>query len=148
MAEMFTMVCFQITGNDLTISLASQAGQLELNVMMPVMAFNALFSLEIAKNACRQFTNLCIKAIQANSSRCRFYAESSLALATALNPLLGYAKSAEVVKEALKSGKAIVDVIKEKNLLSPQALARVLDLHRMTEPGIPLAEEPSVKKKP
>lgn len=141
MAEMFDMVCFQVIGNDLAISMAAQAGQLELNVMMPVMAFNILFSLEIAKNACRQFTHLCVRGIRANADRCRFYAERSLALATALNPVLGYAKAAEIVKEAVRSGRTIVELIKEKKLLSPRQLKGVLDLIRMTEPGIPLGNK-------
>ena len=102
MAEMLNMVCFQVIGNELTVSMAAQAGQLELNVMMPVMAFNLNFSIEILKNGVREFTDRCVKGIAANVEQCRHYAEVSPSLATALNSYIGYARAADVVKKALK----------------------------------------------
>ncbi len=134
--EMLNMVCFQIMGNDLTISMAVQAGQLELNVMMPVMGFNLLFSIEIMKNAIRAFTDGCVKGITADRDRCRRYAEMSMSLVTALNPIIGYAKAAEIVKEAMASGKTIVETIKLRNILSPEKLEEVLNLKALTEPGV------------
>ncbi|MGQ9523247.1 MAG: aspartate ammonia-lyase [Armatimonadota bacterium] len=134
--EMLNMVCFQVVGNDLAISMAGQAGQLELNVMMPVMAHNLLQSCQILQNGVRIFRELCVKGITANEARCRRYAESTAALATALNPYIGYAKAAEVAKEALASGKTIREVVVEKGLLSEEKAAEVLDPRPMTEPGI------------
>jgi aspartate ammonia-lyase len=136
MPEMLNMVCFQVIGNDLAVSMCVQAGQLELNVMMPLMAFDLMFSIEIFKNALQVFTDLCVKGITADKDKCRRYAEMSMSLATALNPIIGYAKAAEIVKEAMKSGKTIVETIKEKNILSPEKLEEVLNLKSLTEPGV------------
>ncbi|MEJ7590039.1 MAG: aspartate ammonia-lyase [Planctomycetaceae bacterium] len=136
MPEMLNMVCYQIIGNDLAISMAVQAGQLELNVMMPVMAFNLMFSTEILKNSLEVFTKLCVEGITADETRCRRYAEMSMSLVTALNPIIGYANAVEIVKEALKSGKTIVETIREKNVLSEQQLEDVLNLEALTEPGV------------
>ncbi|MBI4699070.1 MAG: aspartate ammonia-lyase, partial [Nitrospirae bacterium] len=105
MAEMLNMVCFQVIGNDTAIAYATQASQLELNVMKPVIAHNLLFSIEILSNAVSVFTDKCLKGITANVKRCKELADSSLALATALNPVIGYASAAEVSKEAYASGK-------------------------------------------
>ncbi|MCG3206017.1 MAG: Aspartate ammonia-lyase [Elusimicrobia bacterium] len=137
MPEMMNMVCYQVIGNDMAISLAVQAGQLELNVMMPLMAYDMMFTIEIFKNALQVFTDLCAKGISADKDKCRRYAEMSMSLATALNPIIGYAKAAEIVKEAMKTGKTIVETIKEKNILSPEKLEEVLNLKSLTEPGVP-----------
>jgi aspartate ammonia-lyase len=134
MAEMLDMVCFQVMGNDRTIELAVQAGQLELNVMMPVMAHNLLSSAEILKNAVRVFREFCVDGITANEGRCRMYVDKSLALATALNQHIGYMKAAEVVKEALKSGKTVAQVVAEKGYLTPEEMKTVLDPMKLTEP--------------
>jgi aspartate ammonia-lyase len=137
MAEMLNQVCFQVIGNELTIATAAQAGQLELNVMMPVMAFNLNFSIEILKNAVREFTNRCVKGIVADADRCRHYAEISPSLATALNPTIGYARAAEVVKKALKEKKSIPAVVREDKLLTEEQIKKVLDPKLLTEPGLP-----------
>ncbi len=134
--EMLNMVAFQVMGNDLTISMAVQAGQLELNVMMPVMGYNLLFSIEILKNGIAKFTECCVKGITADSERCRRYAEMSMSLVTALNPIIGYAKAAEIVKEAMATGKTIVETIKLKNVIPADKLAEVLNLKALTEPGV------------
>ncbi len=136
MAEMLNQVCFQVIGNELTVSLAAQAGQLELNVMMPVMAFNVNFSIEILKNAVREFTNRCVTGITANKDVCQHYAEISPSLATALNPYIGYARAAEVVKKALKEKKSIVQVVREDKLLTDDQIKKALDPKLLTEPGI------------
>jgi aspartate ammonia-lyase len=134
--EMLNMVCFQVMGNDLTVTMAVQAGQLELNVMMPVMGHNLLSSIEIMKNGLRAFTEGCVKGIQADRERCRRYAEMSMSLVTALNPIIGYAKAAEIVKEAIASGKTIVETIRQRNVLPPDKLEEVLNLKALTEPGV------------
>ncbi len=135
--EMVNMVCFQVIGNDTTVAWAASAGQLELNVMMPVMIYNLLESIEIMKNACAVLREKCILGIRANEAQCRRYAEMSNALATALNPYIGYARAAEVAKEAVREGKTIKEVVLEKGLLPPDQVDKVLDPIKMTEPGIP-----------
>jgi len=137
MAEMLNMVCFQVIGNDLTVAMAVQAGQLELNVMMPVMAYNLHHSIEILKNALRAFIDRCVVGIVADADRCRRYAESSMALATALNTHIGYARAAEVVKRALREQKTIIDVVREEKLLTEAQIAQILDPIKLTEPGLP-----------
>ena len=117
--------------------MAAQAGQLELNVMMPVMTFNINFSIEILKNSVREFTNRCVKGIVANQGTCQHYAEISPSLATALNSYIGYASAAEVVKKALKEKKTIPQVVREEKLLSEEEIKKVLDPRALTEPGLP-----------
>ncbi|HXG94026.1 MAG TPA: aspartate ammonia-lyase [Blastocatellia bacterium] len=133
MAEMTNMVCFQVLGNDLTITTAAQAGQLELNVMMPVIAFNLLMSLTILTNSLKVFTERCVDGITANEERCRWYVEHSVSLVTALNPRIGYARAAEIAKLAIKKGKTIRETIEEEGLLAPDELTKVMDTYSMTE---------------
>ncbi len=135
--EMVNMVCFQVIGNATCVDWAVGAGQLDLNVMMPVMAHNAIFSIHILGTALRQFTDLCIKGITANEDVCKRYSESSMGLATALNVYVGYKNAAAVAKEALHSRKTIIQVAREKKLLSEEEIARIMDPIKMTEPGIP-----------
>jgi aspartate ammonia-lyase len=137
MAEMLNMVCFQVVGNDLAISMAVQAGQLELNVMMPLMNHNLLQSIEILTNAIAAFTERCVSGIVADEERCRYYVERTMGLATALNTYIGYANAAAVAKEALQTGRSIVDLVREKGLLPEDQIAAILDPRKMTEPGIP-----------
>jgi len=136
MAEVTNMVCFQVMGADLTVALAAQAGQLELNVMMPVIAFNTLFSMEILKNCLRQFTRLCVAGISANEERCRSYLDQSVGLATVLAPSIGYAAAAEVAKESAQSGKSIRQVVLERGILTEKALDDVLAPYPLTSPGV------------
>lgn len=135
MAEMMNMVCFQVMGCDHTITLASQAGQLELNVMMPVIAFNILFALEILKNAVKVFNEKCVIGITANVEKCRHYAENSISIVTALNPIIGYLRAAEIAKAAVSSGKSIIETIKERNLISEEQLNELQDVLKLTEPS-------------
>ncbi len=134
--EMVAIVSFHVVGAETAVALAVQAGQLELNVMMPTMAFEVCFSAEILKNALTILRTRCIEGITANEDRCRRFAELSPSIATALNPYIGYAKGAEVVKEALRTGRTIPEVVREKGLMSEEELKRVLDPRKMTEPGI------------
>lgn len=135
-AEMVNMVCFQVIGCDATILMAAQAGQLELNVMMPVVAFNLLHEIEILRTSSDVFLRFCITGITANAERCQFYAENSTSVVTVLNPHIGYMAAAEIAKEYLKSGKPIRELVLEKGLLSKEKLEKVFDLRGMTEPGI------------
>jgi aspartate ammonia-lyase len=132
MAEMANMVCFQVLGNDTTISYAAQAGQLELNVMMPVIAYNLLQSIDILTNTCRVFKQRCIDGIVANQETCRRFAESSLALVTILSPIIGYRKAAEVAKRASRENRSILDVVREMGILTEEESRRVFDIEKMT----------------
>lgn len=135
-AEMLNMVCFSIIGNDLTITMASQAGQLELNVMMPVMQYKLLDSLSILTNAVKIFTAKCIKGITANKDRCYQYAVNSMSIVTALNPYIGYSNAAEVAKESLRTGESIKEVVLKKGLLTKEKLDEILSPEAMTRPGV------------
>jgi aspartate ammonia-lyase len=136
MLEMMNMVCFQILGCDQVVCGAAQAGQLELNVMMPVIAYNLCFMTEILTNALRQLKRLCIDGIQADVERCREFANRSMGLVVALSPYVGYLKAAEVAQKALKKGKSLAEVIEEEGLLSPDEIRSILDPQKMTEPNL------------
>ena len=135
-AEAMNMVGFQVVGNDLTISLAAQAGQLELNVMMPVIIHNLLQSIEILKNGIRVFADRCVAGITANQKRCLELAELSVALATALNPYIGYGAAAEIAKELVRTGRPIREVVLERGIMPKEKLDRVLSLIGMTRPRL------------
>ncbi|WP_414530205.1 aspartate ammonia-lyase [Nodularia chucula] len=132
MAEMTSMVCFQVMGYDNAIALAAQAGQLELNVMMPLIAYNLIHSIEILGNTIAALTERCIEGITANKERCLAYAEGSLALVTALNTHIGYLNAAAVAKESLETGKSLRQIVLEKGLMTEEELAKVLDLEQMS----------------
>jgi aspartate ammonia-lyase len=132
MAEMTSMVCFQVMGYDSAIALAAQAGQLELNVMMPLIAYNLIHSIEILGNTIAALTERCIEGITANKERCFAYAEGSLALVTALNTHIGYLNAAAVAKESLETGKSLRQIVLERGLMSETDLATVLNLEQMS----------------
>jgi aspartate ammonia-lyase len=134
LAELAAMVAFQVIGNDTATAYAVQAGQLELNVMMPTMAHNTLQSITILTNTLRELDHHCIRGITANRDRCAHYAASTVALATALNPYIGYAKAASLVKESIATGKSIVALAREQKLLTEAQIAEILDPKNMTEP--------------
>ncbi len=136
--ELAAMVSFQVVGNDVAVAMAVQAGQLELNVMMPSMACSVLQSITILTNMLRQFTDKCVAGITANENRCNFYVQATVSLATALNPYIGYAKAAEIAKEAVATGRSIIEIAREKKLLSEKEINEILDPVRMTEPVRPL----------
>ncbi|MCT7952308.1 aspartate ammonia-lyase [Ancylothrix sp. C2] len=133
MAEMTSMVCFQVMGYDNAIALAAQAGQLELNVMMPLIAYNLIHSIEILGNTLSALTRQCLQNITAVEDRCLAYAEGSLALVTALNTHIGYLNAAAVAKESLETGKSLRQIVIERGLMSAEQLAKVLDLEKMSE---------------
>ena len=138
MAELAAMVSFQVVGYDTTVALAVQAGQLELNVMMPTMAYSVLTSITIMGNMLRQLTEFCIKGITVNEKRTDYYVQSTVSLATALNPYIGYAKAAEIAKESVKTGKSIIEIARERGDLTDAQIKEILDPARMTEPVRPL----------
>jgi aspartate ammonia-lyase len=132
MPECLNQICIHVVGADTAVALASQAGQLELNVMMPVMIWELLFSMEILKNFAPVFRTGCIEGITADYDRMAAYAHKSPSLATALNPVLGYAKAAEIVKEALKSDRTIQEVAREKSDLTDDQLREILSPENLT----------------
>jgi len=138
MPELAAMVSFQVIGYDTTVALAVQAGQLELNVMMPAMAYSVLTSITIMTNMLRQLTEFCIKGITVNEQRTNYYVQSTVSLATALNPYIGYAKAAEIAKESVKTGKSIIEIARARGDLTEEQINEILDPARMTEPVLPL----------
>jgi aspartate ammonia-lyase len=136
-AEMVNQVCFQIVGLDACVAAAAEHGQLELNVMMPVIAYNVLLAEHILGTASRTFAEKCVAGIQANAEQCAYWVERSAALATALAPQIGYAKAADISKRSVKEGVLIRDLVKREHVLSDSEIDDVLDLKRMTEIGVP-----------
>ena len=132
--ECLNMVAMQVAGNDAVVALAVAAGQMELNVFMPLMAHNLLGSIRMLKNFLPVVMDRCIDGIEADADRCRAYFESSVGLATLLNQHIGYAKAAELAKEAVATGQSIRDLILAKGLMDAAALDAALDPRRVTEP--------------
>lgn len=135
--EMCNMVCFEVIGNDTAVSWAVGAGQLELNVMMPLMSYKMNMSIHVLGSMMTQLANLCIKGIRANEKKCRLYAEGSMSIATALNAYIGYKEAAAVVKQAVAEEKTILQVVRERKLLTEDQIKKIMDPIKMTEPGIP-----------
>ncbi|HEY9518281.1 MAG TPA: aspartate ammonia-lyase [Gemmatimonadales bacterium] len=135
--EMVNQVCYQVLGFDTTVALASEAGQLQLNVMMPVITHNMVFGLLILANATRVFDQRCVQGITADAEQCARWLERSPALVTALAPKIGYAAAAALAKEALATGLTVKELVVKKKLLEGKELEEVLDLRAMTELGVP-----------
>jgi len=123
-----------VIGNDHTVSLAVEAGQLELNVMEPVMAFNILQSIKILGNVVHVFGEKCVQGITANKERCQDMVERSVGIVTALNPYIGYENATQIAQEALDSGRYVIDIVKEKGILKEKEIADILSPKNMTEP--------------
>src|SRR6266508_974526 len=135
--EMVNQVCFQVMGNDVAVMLGAQAGQLELNVMMPGMNFALCFSATILANASRVLAERCVDGIEADAAQCARWLERSPALVTALAPKIGYAEAAKLAKEAVAKNVTVRQLVIEKGLLKGKELDEVLDLRAMTELGVP-----------
>lgn len=135
--EMVNQVCYQVIGCDTTIMMACEAGELELNVMMPVIAWNAIHEVTILRQALKMLRLKCVDGIEANVERCRELLDRSTAVATALSPYLGYARTAEVAAEAVATGRSIREVVLARGLMDPETLDRVLSPEAMTKPGLP-----------
>ncbi len=136
-AEMVNQVCYQALGLDTTVAMAAEAGQLELNVMMPVITHNIVFALNIVGNATRVLAEKCVDGIEADAAQCAYWLERSPALVTALAPKIGYAEAAKLAKEAVTSGLTVKQLLEQKKLLPKEELDEVLDLRAMTELGVP-----------
>jgi fumarate hydratase class II len=136
LAEMLDMACFHVIGSDLTVTLAAQAGQLELNVMMPIIAHNLFEMMHVLIGAIHAFTVECVRGLAANRDKAEGWLARNAILVTALNPVIGYLKGADVAKEAMATGKTIREVVVAKGYLSAQEADQLLDAARMTEGGI------------
>jgi aspartate ammonia-lyase len=134
--EMVNQVCYQVMGCDLTVAAAGEAGQLELNVMMPVIAWNTIHVSTILRQSMSVLRIRCVEGIEADAARCHELLDRSTALATALSPYLGYAKTAEIAKEAVRTGRSIREIVLEKGLMDERQLARILSAESMTRPGV------------
>jgi aspartate ammonia-lyase len=137
---MVNQVCFQVMGCDTTVAIACEAGQLELNVMMPVIAWNALHSSTILREALKVFRMRCVDGIVADDRRARELLERSTATATALSPYIGYAATADIAKESVKSGRSIRELVLERGLVDAERLDQILSVESMTRGGIVGAE--------
>lgn len=136
MPEVINQIAFQVIGNDHTISLASEAGQFELNVMEPVLLFNLLQSISIMNNGFRVFSDFCVSGITANTERLREYVEKSVGLLTAVNPHIGYNVASEIARESIVNGKSIRELCLLYDVLTEEELDLILDPYEMTKPGI------------
>ena len=136
LAEMLNMACYHVIGADLAVMMAGQAGQLELNVMMPVIAHNLFEMMHVLIGAMRAFTDKCVVGVQANREKAAGWLAKNPILVTALNPVIGYLKGAEVAKTALAENKTVKQVVVEKGYLTSKEAARLLDVRAMTEPGV------------
>jgi aspartate ammonia-lyase len=135
--EMVNQVCCQVVGNDACIAMAASEGQLELNVMMPVIAHNLFLSLTILANASRVLAEKCVAGIEANAAQCQYWVERSAALATALAPQIGYARAAEISKQSVQEDVLIRELVHREHVLEDARIDETLDLRKMTEIGVP-----------
>ena len=134
--EAVSQVVAQVIGNDAAVAFGGAAGNFELNVMLPVIARNLLESLRLLANVSRLFADRCISGLEADVDRCRTYALSSPAIATALNPYIGYEQAAKVVKQAVAEGRDLRSVVLEQGLLDEEQVDKALDVEAMTRGGI------------
>lgn len=134
MAEMMNQVCYQIVGFDATVAVCAQAGQLDLNVMMPVVNYNLQQALHILETSIRAFTTKCVAGITADAARCEYYFHTSVGMATIMNTHIGYAKAAELAKESVKRNVSIVELIREHKLLTEEQIREILDPRKLTDP--------------
>jgi aspartate ammonia-lyase len=141
--EVVNQVCFDVIGGDVTVTIAAEAGQLQLNVFEPIIAFRLLRSIESLRNACVVLREKCVEGITANPERMRHFVEHSIGIVTALVPVIGYERSTEVAKEALDSGRGVYDIVLERGLLTRAELDRILNPEAMTAPrGVPRPKPP------
>lgn len=136
LAEMLNMAMFHVMGNDTTVLMCAQAGQLELNVMMPIIAHNLFEMMHVMIGSVNAFTEKCVVGLEANAEKAQGWLANNPILVTALNPIIGYLNGADVAKTALKENKSILDVVVEKGLMTREAAEAALDAYKMTEGGI------------
>ena len=133
--EVVSQVAYNVIGNDVTVTLAAEAGQLELNAFEPVIFYNIFESIDTLRGAVQTLTDNCVLGITANRDRCEQLVESSVAIATALCPYIGYKKSADIAKQSLESGISVRDLVLQQNLMTPQQLEQCMNLKALTLPG-------------
>ncbi|MCK5878152.1 MAG: aspartate ammonia-lyase, partial [Holophagae bacterium] len=134
-AESVAQVAAHVIGNDAAVTIGGLSGNFELNVMMPMMMYNTLQSVQLLANACDVFTEKCIRGVTADEERCAGFIEQSLAMCTALVPEIGYDKAAKIAEEAWKSGKTVREIVREQGILTPELEGKVLDPLSMTKPN-------------
>jgi aspartate ammonia-lyase len=132
--EVVNQVCFDVIGGDVTVTLAAEAGQLQLNAFEPVIAYRLLRALDMLRNACAVLRERCITGITANADRMRHFVEHSIGLVTALVPVVGYQAAGEIAKEALATGRGVAELALERQLLTRAQLDAILDPAAMTAP--------------
>ena len=140
--EVVNQIAFEVIGNDITVTMAAEAGQLQLNAFEPVIAHSLFKSLYHLAAGCRTLTDRCVNGITANRERARRLLDESTALVTALSPILGYARSTEIAREALASGKKVFDLVLERKLMTREQLAEVLEPERLTKPHFSTVQKP------
>ena len=133
--EVVSQVAYNVIGNDVTVTLAAEAGQLELNAFEPVIFYNIFESIDTLRGAVQTLTDNCVLGITANRDRCEQLVESSVAIATALCPYIGYKKSADIAKQSLESGVSVRDLVLQQQLMTPQQLEQCMNLKALTLPG-------------
>ena len=132
--EVMSQVCYKVMGNDLTVTLAGDAAQMELNAMEPVMAQCCFESVELLINGMNTFRTRCIEGIQANKERCMSYIRNSIGIVTALNPIIGYKNSTKIAKQAMETGRGVYDLVLENGILSKEDLDTILSPENMIKP--------------
>ena len=137
--EAVNISAFQVIGNDLAITLAAEAGQLQLNAMEPLIAFKLFESIDLIGKAMQMFEDKCIATIQANTVQCQNNVERSIGIVTALNPYLGYETTTRIAKVAAETGRGVVELIREEQLLSEDVLAKALSVESMVHQSVDVA---------
>lgn len=132
--EVMSQVCYKVMGNDLTVTLAGDAAQMELNAMEPVMAQCCFESIELLINGMNTFRTRCIEGIKANEERCKSYIHNSVGIVTALNPIIGYKNSTKIAKQAMETGRGVYDLVLENGILSKEDLDQILSPENMIKP--------------
>lgn len=143
--EVVNQVCFMVIGNDVTVSFAAEAGQLQLNVMEPVLAYTLFNSIEMLEKAMKTLANKCIDGITANEEVCRNYVFNSIGIVTALNPYIGYENSASIAKEALQTGRGVREIVLERGLLTQDQLDEIFQPDNMLKPHMTLEDKEKIK---
>ena len=144
--EVVNQVCFDVIGSDVTVTLACEGGQLQLNVFEPVVAYSLFTSISRLKRACRTLATKCVDGITANEDRCREYVYNSIGIVTAFNPYIGYENSASIAKESLNTGKSVVDIAIERNLLTKEQIDDILRPDNLLKPHMTAEDKAQFKK--
>jgi len=145
--EVVNQIAFEVIGNDVTVSFAAEAGQLQLNAFEPIIAHSLFKSLTHLRNGCDTLRERCVRGITANRERMAQTVRNSIGLVTALNPYIGYSAASEVAREALATGRTVYELVLEKKLLTKEELDKILQPEALTRAGVQLPPEPPRSKK-